>query len=141
VGSLPSGTDALTGVPLPPAVAPLLSLPRPLCVIDRSLSIDRAEADLSRALFITVDVGRPVIIAQQIVDEVARNFGIDVHSMAIIITSHVMFFLITFIKVVIGNQIDLVIRFYVANVKKFKSNSRSKLRNSQILELQILFMS
>jgi hypothetical protein len=68
---------------MPPVAAPLPSLSRPLCVIDRSLSIDQAEVDLGRALFVTVGGSRPVVTAQHVLDEVARNFGVDVRSMAI----------------------------------------------------------
>jgi hypothetical protein len=56
---------------------------RPLCVIARSSSIDRAEVDLRRALLVTMGGNRPVLTPRQVLEVVAANFGIDASSMDI----------------------------------------------------------
>jgi hypothetical protein len=56
---------------------------RPLCVIARSSNIDRAEADLRRALLVTVGGNCPVLAPRQVLEVVAANFGIDASSMDI----------------------------------------------------------
>jgi hypothetical protein len=45
--------------------------------------LERAEADLGRALLITVDGVRLVVSAQQVLDEVARKFDVNPSSMEI----------------------------------------------------------
>jgi hypothetical protein len=54
---------------------------RPLCVIDRSPSIDWAEAELSCALFVSIGGSRPPVTAQQVLALVASVFDVAVHSM------------------------------------------------------------
>jgi hypothetical protein len=68
------------------ARGPLLCLGRwgqPLCIIDRSSSIDQAEAALRCALLVSIGGNRPVVIPQQMLDKVARVFNVNVSSMMI----------------------------------------------------------
>jgi hypothetical protein len=52
---------------------------KPLCVIDRTASIDRAEADLRRALLVTVGGNRPTVSKFQVLEEGSRVFNIVVN--------------------------------------------------------------
>ncbi|GJN11692.1 hypothetical protein PR202_ga29902 [Eleusine coracana subsp. coracana] len=79
-GEAPQAVSVVTAAtPLPnPAGNP------PLCIIDRSASITRVEADLCRALLITVVGNRPLVTANQVLEEVAAEFDVEQEAMAII---------------------------------------------------------
>jgi hypothetical protein len=71
---------------------------RPFCVVDRSVSLERAKADLSCALLITVGGVRPVVSAQEVLDEVARKFDIDPSSMEILKATSEDFLLLPYLR-------------------------------------------
>lgn len=74
-----SGVTARTG--------PADVMSRPLCIIDRSASIDQAEADLRRVLFVIIGGTRPPVTANQVIEEVARSFNVEVSAMAAMMTA------------------------------------------------------
>jgi hypothetical protein len=68
--------------------------PRPLYVIARTSNVDQAEADLQRALFVTVGGSCPPVAAQQVLEVVARCFNVEPSRMAIMATAPEDFLLV-----------------------------------------------
>lgn len=68
--------------------------PRPMCILERSTSIERPEADLRRALLITVGGNRPAVLPEQVLEEVAAEFDVAVEDMSIIAAAPKDFLLI-----------------------------------------------
>jgi hypothetical protein len=58
----------------------------PLCVVDRRTSFDRVEADLHRALLITVGRNRPSVSKHHVLEEISRSFNVVINSMVIMVT-------------------------------------------------------
>jgi hypothetical protein len=79
----------------PPSANPMLSSlfcspddrAKPLCVINQTASIDRTEADLRRALLVTVGGNRPTVSKFQVLEEVSRAFNIAVNSMVVMVAA------------------------------------------------------
>jgi hypothetical protein len=56
---------------------------RPLCILERTVEMDRAEADLWCALFTIVGGARPLITVEQVRQAVALSFNIGLDSLEV----------------------------------------------------------
>jgi hypothetical protein len=92
-----SGTASLSGseeVPASmtaPSAGVMQSIPEEstysrLCIVQRSTILDRAEAELGSALFVTVGGNRPAVTEHQVIEEVARSFRTDASVMSILMS-------------------------------------------------------
>jgi hypothetical protein len=75
--------EALHVPPCSPAAAPEGSSQAPVtntpsCVVEFLAAMAREEVNLRRALFVTVIGTRPVVLGDEVLEEVACNFGIDI---------------------------------------------------------------
>ncbi|KAF8719878.1 hypothetical protein HU200_024639 [Digitaria exilis] len=96
-----SGSDAAPPDPAPWEAASVVdrveAAGRPrrrMCIIDRSESIARAELDLRRGLLVTITGSRPAVSGEQVIQETARAFGLDVEALQITKTAPEDFLLI-----------------------------------------------
>jgi hypothetical protein len=58
---------------------------RPLCILERTVEMDRAEADLWCALFTIVGGARPLITVEQVRQAVALSFNIGLDSLEVVV--------------------------------------------------------
>jgi hypothetical protein len=58
-----------------------------LYVVQRSAILDRTEAELGSALFVTVGGSRPAVTEHQVIEEVARSFSTDASVMSILMSA------------------------------------------------------
>jgi hypothetical protein len=98
----PGSPDDLELAPAPPAdvsqLAPEEAAAIPVCVIDHSEELNRAKADLARALFVTIGGSRPAVSALQVIDVVARRYDIAAQSMSIMKATSEDFLLLPDVK-------------------------------------------